>query len=137
MAVIDIGSNSIRLVVFAGSEPLPVPLFNEKAACGLARGMAQTGRLHGPAVTHAMDSLDRFLRLTRLMKVERLELLATAAVRDAEDGADFVVIGCKTAQELDASDLQARAIELDGRFQTTFSFQDVLKNVVPSGVAGR
>ena len=80
MAVIDIGSNSIRLVVFAGAEPLPVPLFNEKAACGLARGIAQTGRLHGPAVPHAMDSLDRFLRLTKLMNVGRLELLATAAV---------------------------------------------------------
>jgi exopolyphosphatase/guanosine-5'-triphosphate,3'-diphosphate pyrophosphatase len=90
IGVIDIGSNSIRLVVFDRLVRVPVAVFNEKVMCGLGRGIEETGRLDAQAVERAMANLRRFIALAGAMKVERLEALATAAVRDAKNGADFV-----------------------------------------------
>ena len=90
VAIIDIGSNSIRLVVYERANRSPLPVFNEKVLCGLARGLDATGRLHRPGVDLALSNIERFAALARNMKVARLDLLATAAVRDAEDGAQFV-----------------------------------------------
>ena len=90
IGVIDIGSNSIRLVVYDGLNRAPLPVFNEKVLCGLGRTLADTGRLDPNGVVQALDNLDRFNRLARGMDLARLDVLATAAVRDAEDGADFV-----------------------------------------------
>jgi exopolyphosphatase / guanosine-5'-triphosphate,3'-diphosphate pyrophosphatase len=90
VAVVDIGSNTVRLVVYDAPMRLPVPLFNEKAQCALGRGLTETGRLNAEGVAVAMDSLARFVRLAEAMGVGRLELVATAAVRDAVDGPDFV-----------------------------------------------
>ncbi len=89
-AVIDIGSNSIRLVVFDRVCRSPLPLFNEKVLCGLGRGLDATGQLHEAGVGLARDNLVRFVRLAEAMGVGRLDLLATAAVRDASNGRDFV-----------------------------------------------
>lgn len=90
VAVVDIGSNSLRLVVFDGRKRVPVPLFNEKVLPGLGRGLAETGKLNEEGVAVALDSLERFAGLARAMGVARLDLLATAAVREASNGADFV-----------------------------------------------
>lgn len=90
VAIIDIGSNSIRLVVYDALSRNPVPLFNEKATCALGLGMGRTGRLNPDGVPMAQSAVARFVRLARAMAVERLDILATAAVRDAEDGAAFV-----------------------------------------------
>ncbi|WP_029008125.1 Ppx/GppA family phosphatase [Azospirillum halopraeferens] len=90
VAVIDIGSNSIRLVVYDGLKRSPLPVFNEKVLCGLGRGVEKTGRLNPAGVTQALQNLRRFEQLARGMRVGRLDVIATAAVRDAEDGADFV-----------------------------------------------
>lgn len=90
IAVVDIGSNTVRMVVYDAPTRLPVPMFNEKAQCELGRGLAETGRLNAAGVEIALDSLSRFIKLARAMKVEELSLVATAAVRDAEDGMDFV-----------------------------------------------
>ncbi|MEK9670936.1 MAG: hypothetical protein VW268_00345 [Rhodospirillaceae bacterium] len=90
VAVIDIGSNSLRLVVYDTPARLPVPIFNEKADCGLARGLEKTGKLNPEGVEHARNALARFIRLAQVMGVERMELVATAAVRDAADGPKFV-----------------------------------------------
>jgi exopolyphosphatase/guanosine-5'-triphosphate,3'-diphosphate pyrophosphatase len=90
IAVIDIGSNSIRLVVYDGLHRAPVPLFNEKIMCGLGRKVERTGRLNPEGVTLALDNIGRFGRLIDGMDVARVDVLATAAVRDASDGADFV-----------------------------------------------
>jgi exopolyphosphatase/guanosine-5'-triphosphate,3'-diphosphate pyrophosphatase len=90
VAVVDIGSNSIRLVVFERPSRAPVPLFNEKVLCGLGRGLDSTGRLSEVGVESALANLVRFVRLARAMGVARLDLLATAAVRDAENGRAFV-----------------------------------------------
>lgn len=90
LAVIDIGSNSLRLVVFDTADRTLHPLFNEKILCGLGRGLDKTGRLNPDGVPLAQDYLLRFTRLARAMGVDRIDLIATAAIRDAEDGPDFV-----------------------------------------------
>jgi len=90
IGVIDIGSNSIRLVVFAGNGRAPMTLFNEKVLCGLGRGLDASGRLNDAGVKLALENLARFVWLARAMEVTRLDLLATAAVRDAENGPTFV-----------------------------------------------
>ena len=84
--IIDIGSNSIRLVVYQGPERLPAILFNEKVMAGLGRGLAETGAIAAPALDVAADALARFAAVAREMEVTRLRTVATAAVRDASNG---------------------------------------------------
>jgi exopolyphosphatase/guanosine-5'-triphosphate,3'-diphosphate pyrophosphatase len=90
VGIIDIGSNSIRLVVYERANRAPLPVFNEKVLCGLARDIDVTGRLYDDGRRMALANLERFVALATRMKVLGLDLLATAAVRDAADGADFV-----------------------------------------------
>src|ERR1700738_4685828 len=90
VGIIDVGSNSIRLVVYERASRAPLPVFNEKVLCGLARGLDATGRLNPAGVEMALANIDRFTTLANNMKVTSLDLLATAAVRDASDGADFM-----------------------------------------------
>ncbi|HEX6978151.1 MAG TPA: Ppx/GppA family phosphatase [Alphaproteobacteria bacterium] len=90
IGVIDIGSNSIRLVVFDGLSRIPHPLFNEKVLCGLGRGLEQTGMLNPGGVELALRNLARFAALAESMGVRRLKVVGTAALRDAEDGPAFV-----------------------------------------------
>ncbi len=91
VGVLDIGSNSIRLVVYDRNCRAPVPIYNEKVMCGIGRGVEQAGRLNGEGVAQALVNLCRFKALADAMGVARLDVLATAAVRDAKDGHDFVV----------------------------------------------
>jgi len=88
--VVDIGSNSVRLVVYEGAVRTPVPLFNEKVHCGLGRAVASTGRLGDDAVQRALDALTRFRSINRILKVKNIRAIATAAVRDASNGAEFI-----------------------------------------------
>jgi exopolyphosphatase/guanosine-5'-triphosphate,3'-diphosphate pyrophosphatase len=90
VAIIDIGSNSVRLVVYEDHNRAPVPLYNEKLLCGLGRGVATTGRLPEDAVDRALKALARFRVLCRTMKVADVKVLATAAARDAENGPAFL-----------------------------------------------
>ncbi|MDD2867164.1 Ppx/GppA family phosphatase [Neomegalonema sp.] len=87
--VIDIGSNSIRLVVFAGSTRSPAYMFNEKVLCGLGRGLQETGVLNPEGKESALVNLRRFASIARAMGVENPTVAATAAVRDASDGREF------------------------------------------------
>ena len=89
IAVIDIGSNSVRMVVYDGLKRLPMPLFNEKKLCGLAREMEKTGKLYPPGRALAETAIARYVSLIRTMKVQHIVVLATSAVRDAEDGQAF------------------------------------------------
>ncbi len=89
-AVVDLGSNSVRLVVYEGVCRNPVPIFNEKAVLRLGKGLQATGRLNQEAVTQALSVLHRFQAIARAMGAAPLEVLATAAVRDASNGAAFV-----------------------------------------------
>jgi exopolyphosphatase / guanosine-5'-triphosphate,3'-diphosphate pyrophosphatase len=90
VGVVDIGSNTVRLVVYDVPTRLPIPIFNEKAQCALGSGLGKSGRLNPKGVDEALRSLSRFVRLARAMGVDRLEMVATAAVRDAADGPAFV-----------------------------------------------
>ena len=90
VAVIDIGSNSVRLVVYEGVTRSPTPLFNEKTLAGLGREVATKGLLASDAVEKALAALKRFRALCDTMQVERLWVLATAACRDARNGKEFI-----------------------------------------------
>lgn len=90
VAVIDIGSNSVRLVAYDRLGRAPVPMFNEKSLCGLGREVAVTGLLPADGLVQARDALKRFRVLCKLMKVERLFILATAAARRASNGPAFI-----------------------------------------------
>jgi exopolyphosphatase/guanosine-5'-triphosphate,3'-diphosphate pyrophosphatase len=90
VAVIDIGSNSVRLVAYDRLSRAPVPMFNEKSLCGLGREVAVTGLLPEDGLVQARDALKRFRVLCDLMKIERLFVLATAAARRASNGPAFI-----------------------------------------------
>jgi exopolyphosphatase/guanosine-5'-triphosphate,3'-diphosphate pyrophosphatase len=88
--VIDIGSHSVRLVVYAGGGRVPIPIFNERALCGLGRGLGETGRLNPEGRVSAIENLARFFAAASFMNVRRPAVLATEAVRAAADGPAFV-----------------------------------------------
>ncbi len=90
VAIIDIGSNSVRLVVYERMARAPMPLFNEKELAGLGRGIATTGRLNDEAVATSLAAIGRFMTLCRQMDVQDLHVLATAAARDASNGPEFL-----------------------------------------------
>ncbi|NVN12178.1 Ppx/GppA phosphatase family protein, partial [Nguyenibacter vanlangensis] len=89
-AVVDLGSNSVRLVVFDGVSRNPITIFNEKSVLRLGRGLNATGRLNEGGVGMAMQVMDRFYAIARGMEADPFEILATAAVRDASNGPEFV-----------------------------------------------
>jgi exopolyphosphatase/guanosine-5'-triphosphate,3'-diphosphate pyrophosphatase len=88
--VVDLGSNSVRLVIFEGRGRNPQAIFNEKAVLGLGRGLQQTGRLNEESVEAALTVLSRYHAVARAMAADPVEVLATAAVRDASNGPAFV-----------------------------------------------
>ncbi len=90
IAVVDIGSNSIRLVAYEGLTRAPTPIFNEKVLCGLGRGVAKTSLLPEDGVRQALQALQRFRKLIDLMGITDVKVLATAAARDAKNGLDFL-----------------------------------------------
>ena len=89
-AVVDLGSNSVRLVVYEGNCRNPVGIFNEKAVLRLGRGLQSTGRLNDEGMSQAFTVLHRYYAVARAMGAAPFEILATAAVRDARNGPDFV-----------------------------------------------
>jgi exopolyphosphatase / guanosine-5'-triphosphate,3'-diphosphate pyrophosphatase len=90
IATIDIGSNSVRLVVYEGMVRAPTPIYNEKVLCGLGRHVATTGRLDDDAVERALRALARFKVLCETMNASDVFVLATAAARDASNGPAFL-----------------------------------------------
>ena len=90
IAVLDIGSNSVRLVIYDALKRAPLPVFNEKLLCGLARDIGKTGKLNAEALELAHRCLDRYAHITQAMEVKRVFAFATSAVRDAEDGKPFL-----------------------------------------------
>ena len=93
IGVVDIGSNSVRLVVYEGAVRSPAPLFNEKVLCGLGRTVASTGRLDNDAVERAIEALRRFHAINRVLGVKNVRVIATAAVREASNGPEFIARG--------------------------------------------
>lgn len=118
VGVVDVGSNSVRMVVFDGAARSPAYFFNEKIMCGLGKGLAQTGRLHPEGKARALSALKRFSLLAKGMKVAPFTVVATAAVREAEDGAEF------QAQVLRETGLRLHVV--DGAEEARLSAQGVL-----------
>src|SRR5208282_6593007 len=99
VAIVDIGSNSVRLVAYENHSRAPTPTFNEKALCGLGRGVATSGLLPEDGVAKALAALQRFRVLCDTMRISDVRSIATAAVRDAANGPQFLAlakhaIGC-------------------------------------------
>jgi exopolyphosphatase/guanosine-5'-triphosphate,3'-diphosphate pyrophosphatase len=88
--VIDIGSNSVRLVVYDAHTRSPTPIFNEKILCGLGRAVQTTGLLAEDAIERALNALKRFRALCEAIGVARQWAIATAACRDAANGKAFI-----------------------------------------------
>lgn len=89
-AIVDIGSNSVRLVAYEGEGRAPTPIFNEKVMCALGKGVATTGLLNQDGIGKAISALRRFKVLCQTMEIGDIHILATAAARDAKNGPDFL-----------------------------------------------
>jgi len=129
VAVVDIGSNSIRLLVYEAAVRSPTPLFNEKVLCGLGRKMATTGRLGDRAMERALEALGRFRAISGQIGVKRFFAVATEAVRKAENGRDFI---------LRAENACGGTIRIiDGREEAQLAAAGVAAGfVAPDGIAG-
>lgn len=129
VSIIDIGSNSIRLVVYEGIARSPTVLFNEKMLAGLGRGLVTTGRLDPDAVLRALDELRRFRALSRQAGAEQLYVIATAAAREAVNGPEFI----RSAEEILGVEIRV----LSGREEAYYSALGVISGFHPAdGIAG-
>ncbi|MDQ7069484.1 MAG: Ppx/GppA family phosphatase [Rhodobacterales bacterium] len=89
VGVVDVGSNSVRMVVFDGAARSPAYFYNEKIMCALGAGLAETGRLNPTGRVRALAAIGRFQHLADSLGIGKLTAVATAAVREASDGPDF------------------------------------------------
>ena len=129
VAVIDIGSNSVRLVVYETLSRSLITIFNEKALCGLGREVQSTGLLAPDAVAKALTALRRFRALCKIMKVGRVFAIATAAARDASNGPDFIT----AAQKICGCDIQI----ISGPREAKLSALGVISGIhKPDGLVG-
>ncbi len=90
VAVVDIGSNSVRLLVYEGNWRSAPPLYNEKVLCGLGRSLSSTGKMSADSIDRALKVLTRFQAIGQQLGVRKISAVATAAARDASNGAEFV-----------------------------------------------
>lgn len=129
LSIIDIGSNSIRLVVYEGLARSPSLLFNEKMLAGLGRGIVSTGKLDPEAVTRSMEEFRRFRALSEQAGAEHMYVLATAAAREAVNGPDFI----HRAEEVLRTEIRV----LSGRQEAYYSALGVISGFHPAnGIAG-
>ncbi|MEE8393749.1 MAG: Ppx/GppA family phosphatase [Rhodospirillales bacterium] len=117
VGVVDIGSNTVRLVVYDTPTRLPIPMFNEKARCGLGEGLGKSRKLNKEGVARAMEAMARFVHLAGAMGVERLDVVATSAVREAKDGPAFAAqlekrFGCRVEVLSGAEEARLAALGL-------------------------
>lgn len=119
IAAVGIGSNSIRQIVADVSREGEIRVIDEmKAAPRLGEGVGETGRLSDSAIRNALDALLRMATLTRQVGAVRTEAVATSAVRDAENGAEFI------AAVRDTTGLSVRI--LDGEEEALLSYRSAL-----------
>jgi exopolyphosphatase/guanosine-5'-triphosphate,3'-diphosphate pyrophosphatase len=129
IAVIDIGSNSVRLVAYEGLTRAPTPIFNEKVLAGLGREVQSTGQLAPEAIEIALAALKRFRTLCDTIGARRVWAIATAACRDAENGPEFIRKAeriCRTKIEVLSGKREARLSAL-GIVSSTYK---------PDGIVG-
>jgi exopolyphosphatase / guanosine-5'-triphosphate,3'-diphosphate pyrophosphatase len=129
LSIIDIGSNSIRLVIYEGIARSPTVLFNEKMLAGLGRGIVSTGKLDPEAVQRAVEEFRRFRALSDQAASEQLYVIATAAAREAENGMDFI----HRAEQILGTEIRV----LSGREEAHYSALGVISGFHPAnGIAG-
>jgi exopolyphosphatase/guanosine-5'-triphosphate,3'-diphosphate pyrophosphatase len=129
VAVIDIGSNSVRLVVYEGISRSPTPIFNEKVLCGLGREVSTKGKLNADAVASAVGALKRFRALCDVLEVGDVKVIATAAVREAKDGPNFI----REAEKI----CRATVEVLSGKREARLAALGVIASIhEPDGVVG-
>lgn len=114
VAVVDIGSNSVRLVIYDRLWRSPATLFNEKSLCAIGRHMVTTGKLDEEGSEAAVAALKRFREITTGLGIARVEAVATAAVRDAKNGNEFVA----RARDALGSPIKILTGEEEARFAT-------------------
>jgi exopolyphosphatase/guanosine-5'-triphosphate,3'-diphosphate pyrophosphatase len=100
-AIIDIGSNSVRLVVYDGPRRIPFILFNEKVMAGLGASLGTTGMIEPQAMERGLSALARFRHLCVEMGIEHVRCVATAAVREASNGPEFMARAAKMGLEIE------------------------------------
>jgi exopolyphosphatase / guanosine-5'-triphosphate,3'-diphosphate pyrophosphatase len=128
-AVIDIGSNSVRLMVYEGLTRSPTPIFNEKVLAGLGREVQTTGLLASDAVDKALAALRRFRALCDRLAVAPLWVIATAACRDAKNGKSFV----EQAERICGTEVDV----LSGKREAELSALGVVSGFhMPDGIVG-
>jgi len=118
VGVLDVGSNSVRLVVFDGAARSPAYFFNEKILCGLGAGLGETGVLNPEGKARALAAIRRFKLLAQAMDLAPLSAVATAAVRDAADGPAF--------RDQIETETGIRLFVIDGEQEARLSAQGVL-----------
>ncbi|MDW3222669.1 MAG: Ppx/GppA family phosphatase [Paracoccaceae bacterium] len=118
VGVVDVGSNSVRLVVFDGAARSPAYFYNEKIMCALGAGLSESGILNPQGRIRALSALRRFQHLAQGMGLAELTVVATAAVRDASDGPDF--------QDEVRRETGLRIWAIDGKEEARLSAQGVL-----------
>jgi exopolyphosphatase/guanosine-5'-triphosphate,3'-diphosphate pyrophosphatase len=129
VGIIDIGSNSVRLVAYEARARAPTPIFNEKVLCGLGRGLVTTGELPEEGVDRALKALRRFRILGEFMQLADMQVVATAAAREAKNGAAFLA----AAEEAIGTKIEL----LSGRREAELSALGVLSAIYkPDGIVG-
>ena len=129
VSVVDIGSNSVRLVVYEGHSRSPTILFNEKVLCGLGKGIALTGKMDEQSVARALAALHRFRALSDQARAETMHVLATAAAREASNGPDFI----REAETILGHPVRV----LSGEEEARFSALGIISGFFdPDGIAG-
>lgn len=129
VSVVDIGSNSVRLVIYEGLNRTPTVLFNEKVLCGLGKGIAATGLLDTEGVHRALAALRRFHALSQQARATHLHVIATAAAREAANGPGFI----EQAEAILSSDIHV----LSGREEARYSALGVISGYFePDGIVG-
>ncbi|GHC14599.1 MULTISPECIES: Ppx/GppA family phosphatase [Gemmobacter] len=118
VGVVDVGSNSVRMVVFDGAARSPAYFYNEKVMAGLGKALAETGKLNPEGAKRALAALKRFALLAEGMKIAPLTVVATAAMREAEDGPAF--------RELVERETGLHIHVIDGSEEARLSAQGVL-----------
>lgn len=118
IGVLDVGSNSVRMVIFDGAARSPHYFYNEKIMAALGAGTADTGRLNPEGRVRALSAIKRFQLLAQAFEADPLVAVATAAVREAEDGPEFC------ADVLRETGLEIQVV--DGTEEARLSAQGVL-----------
>ena len=129
VAIVDIGSNSVRLVVYEALVRSPSAIFNEKSLCALGNGVATTGRLPQAGIDKALTALRRFKTVCTIMNVPTVHVIATAAAREASNGPEFLAAATEV--------IDRRVTLLSGPREAELSALGVMSAVhTPDGVVG-